>query len=326
MKHIVHLLWLAASFNSVAATGLELEQQVTALLQQKAFADAKAILTPKVNKNTKDAFLLATLGRSELALGEVEQAEKLLARAVKAKADNAQYQFWYGRASCDAAQQASMLSALGLAKRCAKAFEQAHQLAPDNAEYLQALAKYYAQAPGVAGGDKAKAMALSKTLQQLDPIKGQLLELELLLQQDQTAAAEALLAQTPELQSRPEPYFLQGLILAQSRDYQGAMQQFAQASSQEAADIDAERSRLMALYQLGRATVLAKAGHEQGISALQRFLADENTPAEFTDWAQFRLAQLYLATEQRPAAEALLKPLQASTKDSNLKTEIKKIL
>lgn len=324
MKPIFTLLLLGVSFNTMANT--ELEQQVAELLQQKAYADAKAILAPKVNSKTKDAFLLASLGRSELALGDVEQAERLLARSVKAKADNAEYQFWYGRASCDAAQQASMLSALGLAKRCAKAFEQAHQLAPENAEYLQALAKYYAQAPGIAGGDKTKAMALTKTLQQLAPVKGQLLELELLLQQDQTEAAAALLAQAPALQSRPEPYFLQGVKRAQSRDYQGAVQQFALASEQVAADIDAERSRLMALYQLGRATVLAKAEHQQGINALQRFLADDNTPAEFTDWAQFRLAQLYLATEQRPAAEALLKPLQESTNDNNLKTEIKKIL
>lgn len=324
MKPIFTLLLLGLSFNSFANT--ELEQQITALLQQKAFAEAKTLLVPKINNKTKDAFLLAALGRSELALGEVTEAEKLLARAVKAKADNPEYQFWYGRASCDAAQQASMLSALGLAKRCAKAFEQAHQLAPDNAEYLQALAKYYAQAPGMAGGDKAKAMTLSKTLQQLAPVKGQLLELELLLQQDQTEAAEALLAQVPTLLSRPEPYFLQGVKRAQNRDYQGAMQQFALASEQDAVDIDAKRSRLLALYQLGRATVLAKTEYQQGINALQHFLADEDTLPEFADWAQFRLAQLYLATEQRPAAEALLKPLQASTKDNNLKTEIKKIL
>lgn len=324
MKHLITLFLLTVSYNTLANT--ELEQQVTQLFQQKAFADAKALLASKVNSKTKDAFLLASLGRSELALGEAAPAEKLLARAVKAEADNAEYQFWYGRASCDAAQQASMLSALGLAKRCAKAFEKAHQLAPENAEYLHALAKYYAQAPGVAGGDKAKAMALSKTLQQLAPVKGQLLELELLLQQDQTEAVAALLAQSTELQSRPEPYFLQGVKLAQSRDYTAAMSQFAQASEQEAADIEAERSRLLALYQLGRATVLAKTEHQQGISALQRFLAAEDTLPEFTDWAQFRLAQLYLATEQRSAAEALLKPLQESTKDSNLKTEIKKIL
>lgn len=324
MKHILTLLLISASFNSFA--NAELEQQVSALFQQKAFAEVKTLLTPQVNKKTKDAFLLAALGRSELALGDAEQAEKLLARAVKVQEHNAEYQFWYGRASCDAAQQANMLSALGLAKRCAKAFAQAHELAPENAEYLQALAKYYAQAPGVAGGDKTKALELSKMLQQLSPVKGQLLELELLLQQDQTEAAAALLAEHPALQARPEPYFLQGVKFAQGRNYPSAMQQFAKASEQEATDLEAKRSRLLALYQLGRATVLAKTEHEQGISALQRFLADEDTLPEFTDWAQFRLAQLYLATEQRPAAEALLKPLQDSTKDNNLKTEIKKIL
>ncbi|GGW69185.1 tetratricopeptide repeat protein [Alishewanella tabrizica] len=323
MQRFIALLLLGVSYHSVATTALE--QQVETLFQQKAYDDVKALIAPQVNNKTKDAFLLATLGRSELALGNATAAEKWLAKAVKADAANAKYQFWYGRASCDSAQQANMLSALGFAKRCVNAFEQAHQLAPENAVYLEALAKYYAQAPGVAGGDKDKAMALSKTLQQVEPLKGHLLELELLLQQDQTEAAKALIDQVPALQNRPEPYFMHGVKLAQSRDYAGAVQQFVHASKQDAIDTEAKRSRLLALYQLGRATVLAKTDYPQGIDALQRFLADEETLPEFNEWAQFRLAQLYLATEQRPAAETLLSALQNSTKDNTLKTEIKKI-
>ncbi len=301
-----------------------IQQQVDNLWQQGAFVEAKQLLAPQVNKKTQDAYLLAALGRTELALGQTEQAEKLLARAISLKSTDAQYQFWYGRASCDAAQQASMFSALNRAKRCLIAFETAHQLVPDNVDYLQALAKYYAQAPSIAGGDKAKAMTLSKQLQALAPLPGQLLQLELLLQEEQTDAATAWLAATPALQSRPESYFLFGIKLAQARDYSAAINQFAKASEQTAVDEAARRSRLLALYQLGRAAVMGKTAYAQGITALETFLAAEPLP-EFTDWAQFRLAQLYLATEQRPAAEALLIPLQARTADNTLKTEIKKI-
>jgi hypothetical protein len=78
---------------------------------------------------------------------------------------------------------------------------------------------------------------------------------------------------------------------------------------------------------LGRAAVLAKTATGQGINALQQFITEsQGQLPEFQEWAQFRLAQLYLANEQRPDAEALLRPLQASTKDDNLKTEIKKVL
>ncbi|WP_445428207.1 tetratricopeptide repeat protein [Alishewanella sp. HL-SH05] len=314
---------LCGSFTLAAQQ--DVQQQVQTLWQKQAYQEAKSLLTPLVNAKTKDAALLAALGRTELSLGNVELAEKLLARALKNAPEQAQYQFWYGQANCESAQKASMFSALSAAKRCAKAFATAVELAPDNAQYLQALAKYYAQAPSIAGGDKEQALQLSKQLQLTSPLQGQLLELELLLQLDDPTAAQALLAKATELQTRPEPYFLQGVKFAQSRDYEAAIEQFAKASAQPAVDKEASRSRLLSLYQLGRAAAVGKTAEQQGIRALERFLEAEGLP-EFREWAQFRLGQLYLATEQRSAAEAILKPLQNSSKDSTLVTEIKKIL
>ncbi len=324
MKHLITLCLLGVSVNVMANT--ELEQQVTTLLQQQAYTEAKNLLTPMVTKKTKDAFLLAALGRTELALGEAEAATDWLERAIKLDGDNAEYQFYYANASCNTAQKVNMLSALGHAKRCVKAFETAHTLAPTEPKYLQALAQYYGQAPGVAGGNKAKAMILAKQLTEVNPLKGQLLQLELLMR-DEPTQAEALLASNPELQQRPEPYFLLGVSQAAKRDYTAAINQFQRASEQDAADQDALRSKLLALYQLGRAAAVGKTATEQGIGALRQFIAESSELLpEYQDWAQFRLAQLYLANEQRPAAEALLKPLQASTKDNNLKTEINKVL
>lgn len=323
MKRIIPLILLTGSYATHAQHTDE--QQVRALWQQHSFTEAKTLLAPQVTKKTQDSFLVAALGRTELGLGNATDAEEWLAKAIKMQPENAEYQFWYGRASCDAAQQASMFSALSLAKRCVKAFETATKLAPENSEYLQALAKYYAQAPSMAGGDKAQAMALSKQLQQQAPLKGKLLELELLLQQDDYAAADTLVANSIELHNRPEPYFLKGVKAALKRDYPAAISEFKTASEQIAVDEDASRSRLLSLYQLGRATVSSKTDYPQGIDALERFVAADSLP-EFQEWAQFRLAQLYLATEQRAKAEALLLPLQNSTKDDKLKTEIRKVL
>lgn len=323
MKRIIPLVLVSCSYATHAQDTNE--QQVRALWQQHSFTEAKTLLAPQVTKKTQDTFLIAALGRTELDLGNAVDAEEWLAKAIKIQPENAEYQFWYGRASCDAAQQASMFSALSLAKRCVKAFETATKLAPENSEYLQALAKYYAQAPSMAGGDKAQAMALSKQLQQKAPLKGKLLELELLLAQDDYTAADSLIAHSIELQNRPEPYFLKGVRAALKRDYQAAITEFQTASEQIAVDEEASRSRLLSLYQLGRATVSGKISYPQGIDALERFLAAERLP-EFHDWAKFRLGQLYLATEQRPKAEALLLPLQTSTKDEKLKIEIKKAL
>lgn len=323
-RHLTLALLFACSLPAQAQ--LPLQQQLETLWQQGAYAEAKTLLAPQVNKKTKDAFLLAALGRTELALGETEAAADWLEKAIKLDMTNAEYQFLYGNASCNHAQKAIMLSALAHAKRCVKAYETAHSLAPAEPKYLQALAQYYAQAPGIAGGDKAKAKTLAEQLTTINPLKGQLLQLELLLRED-LAQAEAMLAQSELLQQRPEAYFLIGVEQAAKRDYQAAIRQFQLASEQQVTDRDAQRSRLLALYQLGRAAVLAKTATGQGINALQQFITEsQGQLPEFQEWAQFRLAQLYLANEQRPDAEALLRPLQASTKDDNLKTEIKKVL
>lgn len=309
----------------LSAEPIELRHQVAELWQQHDFAATKVLLADKVSRKTKDAWLLAALGRSELELGQATEAEALLARAIKAEPANAQYQFWFGRASCDSAQQASMFSALGYAKRCRKAFEQAVTLAPADTGYLRALGKYYAQAPGIAGGDKEQALAISARLEQQDPLQGQLLKLEVLFTAEDTTAVEQLVESSALLQSRPEPYFMRGIQLAQSRDYPAAIAEFSKASGKVVADDDGKRNRLLALYQLGRASVMAKAEYQQGIDALTEFLADGSLP-DFNEWAQFRLSQLYLAQDERQKAEAILTPLLATTNDDNLKSEIKKVL
>lgn len=325
MKLLTVVALFSIGLNAEPAQQTELQHSIATLWQQQDYATAKVLLADKVNRRTKDSWLLAALGRSELELGQTSEAEKLLARAIKAEPDNAKYQFWFGRASCDSAQQAGMLSALGYARRCRNAFEQAVALAPDEAVYLKALGKYYAQAPGVAGGDKEQALAIAQRLEQQNLLQGQLLTLEVLFSAEDTAAAEQLVASSELLQSRPEPYFMRGTQLAQSRDYPAAMAEFSKASEQKVADEDGQRNRLLALYQLGRASVLAKANYQQGVDALTEFLADGSMPS-FNEWAQFRLSQLYLAQEQRAKAEAILKPLLAQTSDDTLKTEIKKIL
>jgi tetratricopeptide (TPR) repeat protein len=323
MKRVTFTALLLSS--GLSATPADLQQQVSELWQQQDFAAAKVLLTDKVNRKTKDAWLLAALGRSELELGQADAAEELLARAVKIEADNARYQFWFGRASCDSAQQASMFSALGYAKRCRNAFEHAVSLAPADTGYLKALGKYYAQAPGIAGGDKEQALAIAARLEQQDPLQGQLLQLEILFSAEDSTAAEQFIENSELLQNRPEPYFIRGIQLAQNRDYPAAMAEFRKASEQDVADDEGKRNRLLALYQLGRVSVLGKTETQQGVDALNEFLAD-GSMTDFNEWAQLRLSQLYLAQEQRQQAEAILKPLLATTRDDKLKSEIKKIL
>lgn len=62
--------------------------------------------------------------------------------------------------------------ALGPARTCKAAFGRALQLQPNNPEYLEAMAQYLSQAPGIAGGDRDSALVLATRLQGIDDGRG----------------------------------------------------------------------------------------------------------------------------------------------------------
>ena len=314
---------LLLSHSAQAATA-ELAAQVDTLWQANDYAAAQALLAPLVTKKTKDAQLLALLGRTEAGLQQMERAEELLEKAIKYDASNADYQHWYATASCNLAGSASMFSALGYAKRCKKAYQTALKLAPDNPRSYIALGSFLAQAPGIAGGDKEQALELSQQLKQLDALQGWLLQLRLTELSDD-AAFEQFLAQAEPLQQRPEAYFQRAMQLSALENYSAAIALLQRAIQQPAADDEAKMSISESRYQLARCAVLGKTAVAEGIAAMQQYLQD-NPATDRYDWAQFRLAQLYLLSDQSDKATAITQPLLASTDDDKLKAELKKLL
>mgnify|MGYP004702580623 CR=1 FL=1 len=302
----------------------ELQQRVQALWLAEDYAGAKLALVDQVDRKTKDAWLLAALGYSELELGNDEEAEKLLARAVKAEENNADYQLWYGSASCNRAQQVNMLSASGYAKRCVNAFKRAHQLAPQDAKYTRAYAQFLAQAPAIVGGDKDAALQLATQLQQVAPAQGAVLKLELLARDENQAAFEQFIAAEPILQERPEPHFFRGSQAIQNKDYSAAITHFQQAIESAAADEWANERRQSARYQLARAAVLGQTAAEQGLTAITDYLQGK-TERAFVEWAKLRKAQLHLLLAQQEQASSLLQELAANSKDDRIQAELKKI-
>lgn len=310
--------------SAVQATSSDLAARVDALWQANDYAAAHALLAPMVTKKTKDAQLLALLGRTEAGLQQNERAEQLLEKALKFEANNADYQHWYATVSCNLAGSASMFSALGYAKRCKKAYETALELAPENPRSYIALGSFLAQAPGIAGGDKDQALALADRLKQRDLLQGWLLQLKLSDLAD-PAAFTQLLEEAAVLRNRPEPYFQRAMQLVGNENYSEAIELLQQAIQQTAVDDDAKAAINESHYQLARCAVLGKKAVAEGIAAMQYYL-QENPASERYDWAKLRLAQLYLLANSTDKAKAITEPLLASTNDDKLKAELKKLL
>lgn len=123
---------------------------------------ARAIDTLQVLEG-KDASGYALLGKAYFMEGRYKEAVANLEKAV-GEGHNSEYYDWLGRAYGRMAETSTFLSALGYAKKTARAFERAVELGPSNLEAFSDLFEYYLQAPGIAGGGIEKAENIARRI------------------------------------------------------------------------------------------------------------------------------------------------------------------
>lgn len=128
-----------------------------------------------------DAQSLYDSARAALRRNQLDSAYELAQRAARAEPNRAEVQELLGDAACSKAQRASRLAAFAPARRCKEAYSRAVALQPDNADYLESLAQYLSQAPGIAGGDRDSALALAARVQRMDEGRGTQLMVNVLL-------------------------------------------------------------------------------------------------------------------------------------------------
>lgn len=92
-------------------------------------------------------------------------------QAVNLDGQSAEDHLWLGRALGQRAENASFISAYGLAKRARIEFERAAQLDPKNPEVLADLGEFYSSAPSAVGGGTDKASTVAAQLDRIDPAR-----------------------------------------------------------------------------------------------------------------------------------------------------------
>lgn len=111
-------------------------------------------------------------GRTAVLAGDYDNAIRQLERAVELDESNADYHYWLGRAVYEAAPRASKLRMPGMAVRVRNEWERAVALNPNQVDARAGLAEWYAMAPGLMGGDKAKAQEQAAEVTKRNPARG----------------------------------------------------------------------------------------------------------------------------------------------------------
>jgi len=147
-----------------------------ALVQQKKYAEAKAVFEQILDKNKNDAEAHYRLGfllfNREYKERDVDEAVDQLEKAVDLNPNNADYQFQYGAALGEKAQNAGMIKQAFLAPKIKNAFKRSVELNPQNARARIALAQYYLIAPSIMGGDDAEGWKQLDEAIKLDEFQG----------------------------------------------------------------------------------------------------------------------------------------------------------
>lgn len=169
------LLLLALFASALRAEDSPAFAKALELFRAKHYPDARTAFQILTLEEPANARVRYYLGRIAIKRNDADDAILQFEKAVELAPENSGYHAELGGAYGSAAQKASLLSQLSLAKKCRAALERAVVLDPDNLDARQGLVDFYRQAPSFLGGGVLKAYEQAKEIRLRDLERGTLL-------------------------------------------------------------------------------------------------------------------------------------------------------
>jgi predicted Zn-dependent protease len=238
--------------------------------------------------------------RVQFSLEHWENAARECQQAVSLDDQNSMNHLWLGRAIGEEADNASFLTAYGLAKRARAEFERAVELDPHNAEALADLGEFYNSAPGVVGGGTDKAVATAAKLDHVDTARAHELRAAIAQENHDLGAAEGEFRAAIAASAHPA---FQWMRLASF--YRKNKRWPEMGSAVESGMTAAERDRHASVALFNGASVLIKANRDPDLAQrlLQMYLASPTGTEEAPTFvAHVWLARLKAQSGDRSGA------------------------
>src|SRR4051812_2070633 len=188
----------------LCAAAIQAQTAIQDLIEGGHYKRARSAVEAKYKETPNDAETLCLMAIIRQHWGKLDEAEKFAEKAVALNPKEARYHFQLAEAVGEKAQKASVLHQIGLGRQFKKEADLTLQLDPRHVGGLNNMMMFYLEAPGIIGGDKAKAREMADRIMKIDPVQGYLAELTLARKEKQGDRTEELLRKAVE--ARPENY------------------------------------------------------------------------------------------------------------------------
>jgi len=196
---------IAIVLTLLSAAGASAQSSPESLIAADHWKQARTLVEARLKADPSDAMANFLAARVKEAAGDYAGALALAEKAVALNPDHADSHCLLGVIYGRQLSKAGLLRQLGLVRRFRKECETALRLNPRHVEARLALIEFYFQAPGIAGGDKAKAHALAEEITAIDPVRGYI--------------AQASLARRERKNDLLESYYLKA-VAAKPKSYE----------------------------------------------------------------------------------------------------------
>jgi hypothetical protein len=168
-----HMRIGALAFTGVLAIGAGIAQSLPEkLIESGHWKKARAIAEARLRADSRDALANFLLSQIRNAFGDRESPLVFAEKAVSLDGGVAKYHRQLAEVLGVKAQHSGILQQLVLARRFKKEIDTGIALDPADLQTLRDLMEFYLLAPGIAGGDKAKATVIADRIASIDPAEG----------------------------------------------------------------------------------------------------------------------------------------------------------
>ncbi len=202
MKYLLFALLLNSGFsfaNERLQTALDASESRDF---QTAIGDLQEMLSQQTDRD-----VLFHLARVQHRAGEFSDAADTLETLHEEYPGDADAWYLNALVSLSLVQEVSIFKKVGMAKQTLAAFEKAVELDPEHINARYGIFAFYANAPGIAGGDLEKAKSLQPDLNSRDAGFGAMANALLLSKGEDHEATEAAYLEAIRLLDRAGPHF-----------------------------------------------------------------------------------------------------------------------